>query len=457
MLQEKLPNQSQLNLYFPVLNQILNPKHELMKLSAVIQWHSLEMSLSKKYNNDMGRPAKPIRLMCSLLILKYLYNLSDEGLIAQWTQNPYYQYFGGFSEFQWGQPCASSELVHFRYRIGRQGEELILKESIRVHDDLKGGAGQKRRKKVSKEKQVFSDTTVQEKDITFPTDTKLYKKIVERCRRIARDSGLKVRQSYKRTVPKLMQAQRFRNHPKNKSKAIRAERKLKTIAGRMLREVDRQLEGFDRMIYQGFIDLANKILSQQKAGSKKIYSLDEPHVYCMSKGKDWKKYEFGSKVNVLWGGKSGLIMAVHNCEENVHDSKTLEPVLDQFERVNEYLPEECVTDRGFRGKVDVKGVKVSIPKPAAKNVTKYQKRKIREKFRKRAGIEPIIGHLKSDFRLKRNYLSGINGDHHNLIMSAVGFNIRKWIRCYLEHLKNWLKFILHYNFQNYCLNQLLAS
>ena len=150
-------------------------------------------------------------------------------------------------------------------------------------------------------------------------------------------------------------------------------------------------------------------------------------------------------------------MAVHNCEENVHDSKTLEPVLDQFERVNEYLPEECVTDRGFRGKVEVKGVKVSIPKPAGKNTTKYQKRKIREKFRKRAGIEPIIGHLKSDFRLKRNYLSGINGDHHNLIMSAVGFNIRKWIRCYLEHLKNWLKFILQYNFQNYRLNKPLTS
>jgi IS5 family transposase len=431
-----------------VLHQILNPKHELVKLSAVIQWHQLELALSKKYNNDMGRPAKPIRLMCSLLILKYLYNLSDEGLIAEWIQNPYYQYLGGFSEFQWGQPCASSELVHFRYRIGREGEELILKESIRVHDDLEDGAGKKKRGKSRKEKQVFSDTTVQEKDITFPTDTKLYKKIVERCRRIAKDSGLKVRQSYKRTVPKLMQAQRFRNHPKNKSKAIRAERKLKTIAGRMLREVDRQLEGFDRLIYQEFIDLANQILTQQKKGSKKIYSLDEPHVYCMSKGKDWKRYEFGSKVNVLWGGKSGLIMAVHNCVENVHDSKTVEPVLEQFERVNGYLPEECITDRGFRGKSEVKGVKV---KPVGKNATKYQKQKIREKFRKRAGIEPIIGHLKSDFRLKRNYLSGIDGDHHNLIMSAVGFNIRKWIRCYKEHLKNWLEIIKRQEFQIRCL------
>ncbi len=179
-----------------MLQQIPNPKHELVKLASVIQWHNLEMSFSKKYNNDMGRPAKPIRLMCSLLILKYLYNLSDEGLIAQWIQNPYYQYFGGFSGFGWGQPCAASELVHFRYRIGREGEELILKEPIRVHDDLEDKPKKKRSNKSRKEQQVFSDTTVQEKDVTFPTDTKLYKKIVERCRKIAKDSGLKVRQSY---------------------------------------------------------------------------------------------------------------------------------------------------------------------------------------------------------------------------------------------------------------------
>lgn len=438
MLQESLPDQSQLNLYFPVLQQILNPKHELVKLSSVIKWHELEMNLSQKYNNDMGRPAKPIRLMCSLLILKYLYDLSDEGLIEQWVQNPYYQYFGGYSEFQWKQPCAASELVHFRYRIGRQGEELILRESIRIHDDL---SGKKKQRKPRKEKRVFSDTTVQEKDITFPTDTKLYKKIVEGCRKIARENGIKVRQSYKRTVPKLMQAQRFRNHPKNKSKAIRAERKLKTIAGRMLREVDRQLDGIERLMYQGFMDIAYRVLAQKKKDNHKILSLHEPHVYCISKGKEWRKYEYGSKVNVLWGWTSGLVMGVHNCEKNLHDSKTVEPTLEQFERVNGYLPQECITDRGFTGKTEVKGVKVSIPKPGSKKASQYQKRKAREKFSKRAGIEPIISHLKSDFRLKRNYLSGIDGDHHNLIMSAVAFNIRKWIKKYLELRKNWLRLL----------------
>jgi IS5 family transposase len=295
--------------------------------------------------------------------------------------------------------------------------------------------------KTKKEKRVFSDTTVQEKDITFPTDTKLYKKIVEQCRRLAKENGLKVRQSYKRTVPKLMQAQRFRNHPKNKSKALKAERRLKTIAGRMLREVDRQLKGFNRLIWQNYIDIAYQVLAQKKTDSNKILSLHEPHVYCISKGKDWRKYEYGSKVNVLWGWKSGLIMGVHNCEKNVHDSKTVEPILEQFERVHGYLPEECITDRGFRGKTEVKGVRVSIPKPGSIKETQYQKRKTRAKFRKRAGIEPVISHLKSDFRLKRNFLSGIDGDHHNLIMSAAAFNIRKWIKRYKKILKNWLQLL----------------
>ena len=117
-----------------MLKQIINLKHPLCALSERIDWLKFERELSKKYNNDEGRPAKPIRLMCSLLILKHLYDLSDEELIEQWIQNPYYQYFGGMSEFQWEQPCASSELVHFRYRIGKEGEEMIFAESIRVHD-----------------------------------------------------------------------------------------------------------------------------------------------------------------------------------------------------------------------------------------------------------------------------------------------------------------------------------
>lgn len=429
-----------------MLKQIINLRHPLCALSERIDWLKFERELSKKYNNDEGRPAKPLRLMCSLLILKHLYDLSDEELIEQWIQNAYYQYFGGMSEFQWEQPCASSELVHFRYRIGKEGEEMIFMESIRVHDGdahPKGKSQEKSKgKRLKKQKRVYSDTTVEEKNITFPTDTKLYKAIATRCRRIAKKEGIQLRQSYQRTIPKLMLAQRFRKHPKNRKKALAAQRKLKTIAGRLLREIDRNLAGSaHRFMYQPFVQIAYKILAQQQDSQQKIYSIHQPHVYCISKGKEAKKYEYGCKVNVVWT-ESGLIMGATHLPENVHDSKVIAPALTQFERLHGYLPEEFITDRGFRGKSKVKGVRISIPRPPAKKLTAYQKRKNRKKFRKRAGIEPIISHLKHDFRLSRNFLAGIDGDRHNLMMAVTAFNFRKWIVKYQKTVKKWLRSML---------------
>ena len=442
MLQENLSDQNQLHFFMPVLKQIINPKHALCVLADRIDWLQLEITLSGKYKNDQGRPAKPIRLMCSLLILKHLYDLSDEELIAQWIQNPYYQYFGGMREFQWKQPCASSELVHFRYRIGRSGEELLFAESIRVHDGPGAGpAGPSKRQKVKKEKRVYSDTTVEEKNITYPTDTKLYKAIARRCNRIAHQEGIPQRQNYKRTIPKLMLAQRFRHHPKNRKKALAAQRKLKTIAGRLLREIDRKLPwSGNRFLYVDFLRVAYRVLAQQKDSTQKVYSIHEPHVYCISKGKEAKKYEYGCKVNVVWG-EAGLILGAHHLKENVHDSKVIAPALAQFERLHGYLPKEFVADRGYRGKGEVGGVKVSIPRPATKTSSAYQKRKNKKKFRKRAGIEPVIGHLKSDFRLSRNFLAGIKGDRHNLMMAVSAFNFRKWIVKYQKKLKIWLDIV----------------
>lgn len=439
MLQESVSDQNQLNCFTPVLKQIINPKHALCVLADRIDWLRLEAALSGKYNNDQGRPAKSIRLMCSLLILKYLYDLSDEELIAQWIQNPYYQYFGGMSEFQWKQPCASSELVHFRYRIGSDGEELLFTESIRVHDDPGAGkGGSPQGKGVKKEKRVYSDTTVEEKNITYPTDTKLYKAIAYRCNRIANQEGIRQRQNYKRTIPKLMLAQRFRHHPKNRKKALAAQRKLKTIAGRLVRELDRQLPwSGNRFLHVDFLKVAYRVLAQQKNSTQKVYSIHEPHVYCIRKGKEAKKYEYGCKVNVVWG-ESGLVLGAHHLKENVHDSKVIEPALAQFERLHGYLPKEFVADRGYRGKSEVGGVKVSIPRPPTKTSSAYQKRKNKKKFRRRAGIEPIIGHLKSDFRLSRNFLTGVDGDRHNLMMAVCAFNFRKWIVNYQRALKIWL-------------------
>ena len=198
-----------------------------MILANEIKWQIFEEAFAKHYS-DEGRPAKPIRLMVSLLMLKHLRNLSDESVVEQWMENIYYQYFSGEKSYACGVPCEASELVHFRNRIGEEGIELIFKESIRIN----GKDGQ--------EDEATADTTVQEKNITYPTDNKLHRKIIKKCVSIAEEQGFELRQSYSRTVKKLAGEQRFRNHPKNYKRACKADKKIKTIAGRLVRETGKK-------------------------------------------------------------------------------------------------------------------------------------------------------------------------------------------------------------------------
>ena len=181
------------------LKQIINPNHTLVLLADEMPWNEYEEQFSSLYSNT-GMPAKPIRLMTGLLILKQLKDLSDEAVVKQWVQNPYFQYFCGESEFQWEVPCDPSDLVHFRNRIGGDGMEKILEVSIKI---------QPARDKKRAMKFVALDTTAQEKNITYPTDVKLRKKIIEQCRIIAKKEGVELRQSYSRTLKRLMLMQRF--------------------------------------------------------------------------------------------------------------------------------------------------------------------------------------------------------------------------------------------------------
>ena len=219
--------------FFSSLADILNQSHLLYKLADKIDWAKFDTAFAPLYCQNNGHPAKPIRLMCGLLILKHLRNLSDESLVEQWSENTYYQYFCGMQEFVPGAPCASSELVHFRNRIGEKGIELIFQKSIRVNneeDDDQHHDG------------AFIDTTIQEKNITYPTDAELHKKIVHKVLGIVQELGLPLRQSYTFVLKRVYRDQRFRNHPKNRNKALKADRKLRTIAGRLVRELKRNLE-----------------------------------------------------------------------------------------------------------------------------------------------------------------------------------------------------------------------
>jgi IS5 family transposase len=411
----KTKDLSQTHLFEAQLVDLVDPKHKLCKLASKIPWDSLESELAELYSHT-GQPSKPVRLMVSLLLLKQMYNLSDEAVVERWVENPYYQHFSGEAVFRWSFPCHPTDLVRFRHRLGESGVKRILAMSIALH-------GQK-----ALEKEVVFDTTVQEKNITFPTDAKQYRKIIHHCGKIAGAEGVKQRQSYRRVVKKLALDLRFANHPKKRKKAARAQRKLRTIAGRLVRELDRKLSGPAKQNYSKQLDIYRAVLAQGRKSKNKIYSLHEPEVYCMSKGKEHKKYEFGSKASLAYTKTSGIIVGALNFAENTFDGHTLEGALAQMERLTGRRPDVAICDRGYRGKSKYGDTIRVIPKPPGKKDTAYQKTKARKRFRRRAAIEPVIGHLKSDHRLKRNYLKGVVGDAINLMLAAAAFNLKKWMR-----------------------------
>ncbi len=400
--------------FYSTFEEQLSHRHSLYILANQINWDIFEEAFTKLYS-DEGRPAKPIRLMVSLLILKHIRNISDESVVEQWFENIYYQYFSGEKSYACGAPCDASELVHFRNRIGEKGIELIFKESIRING------------KDGRENEATTDTTVQEKNITYPTDNKLHRKIIKKCIAIADKEDIEIRQSYTRTLKKLLMDQRFRNHPKNKGKAKKADKKVKTIAGRLVRELDRKLPPSQ---HQSILALFKKVLAQKKTDSNKIYSLHEPHVQCISKGKEHKKYEFGSKVSIITTKNTGVIIGAINIEKNVHDSKTLAPAMEQQQRLTGIILNNNFVDRGYRGVKEVFGTKIIIPDALGKNRTAYEKQKLRKGFKRRAAIEPKIGHLKQDHRLSRNFYGGIKGDNINVMLAAAGMNFKRMINIY---------------------------
>lgn len=413
---------NQLGFLAPTLKEQLNPKHELYLLADRIDWDYFEEEFAGFYSKN-GRPAHPIRLMTSLLILKSIYNLSDEVLVEEhWEMNVYFQYFSGSVLQQWGQPCAASDLVHFRKRIGEEGVQKILKHSIDKH----GKDGQ--------DKHVSVDTTVQEKNITYPTDAKLAKKIIDRCVKKAKKSNIKLRRSYKRTVKGLLRDTYNSQHPKRRKKSRAATRKLKTIAGRLVRELERKLPDGE---YAEQLALYTRVLAQKKDDKNKVYSLHEPEVYCISKGKAHKKYEYGCKASVVLTQNTGIIIGAMTFKTNKYDGHTLEDVLQQTSQLTGKTPKTATVDRGYRGKQTVGNTQILHPKPPLKKDNEYQRRKKRKHHRRRAAIEPIIGHLKTDHRAARNFLKGQKGDAINFIMAAAGFNFKKLMEKLKENL-NWL-------------------
>lgn len=407
---KKLPE-----LFRPMLVDFIDNKHELVLLSEKIDWDYFEKEFSPLYSK-VGNPSHPVRFMVGCLLLKHLYNLGDETLEKDWIMNPYMQYFCGRVFFEHEFPCDPSNFVHFRKRIGEKGIEKIFAYSVQMH-----GA------KTNTSNFVLSDTTVQENNTTFPTDAKLCKKVIDHCNKIAESEGIKQRQRYTKVSKQLVSNTYNGKHPKRAKMARKSQRQLKTIAMRLIRELERSFTAGQQEFYKDLLTRYTKVVTQKRNDTDKIYSIHKPFTRSIAKGKAHKQYEFGNKVGLITTANKGkkIILGIKAFLQTPYDGHTIEPLLEQMEKSGQELPKELVYDRGGRGKSEIKGVKISIPSTPRKTDTAYQKLTKRKKFRTRAAIEPIIGHLKTDFRLAQNYLMGETGPQINALLAATAWNMKK--------------------------------
>ena len=413
------------------LDQIINMQHELVQLAQAIDWPALEARFGAVYSDGPGMPPLPTRLMAGLAILKHTFNLSDEVLCERWVENPYFQYLTGEAFFCHALPFDRSSMTRWRGRMGEERIGALLQESLSLA--VKTGA-----MKPADTRQVIVDTTVQPKNVMFPTDAKLIHRARERLVRLARKTGLALRQSYVRVGKlALIKHQRYA-HAKQFKRANKALRKLKTYLGRTMRDIARQIAGkgdreaiFKWPLYQASTVLEHK----QRQRGRKIWSLHAPEVECIGKGKAHAPYEFGVKVSVattLKRSKGGQF-ALHAkaLPGNPYDGHTLASIIPDMEKTIGNQISRILADAGYRGHNAPDSHKFRV-------FTSGQKRRvtpaIKRQMRRRSAIEPVIGHIKAEHRMDRNYLAGKQGDAVNAILAAAGYNfslILRWLKALL--------------------------
>ena len=416
------------------LDAIIDMDHALVKLSRTIDWSFLEERFGAVYEDKPGRPPLPTRLMAGLAILKHTYNLSDEVLCERWVENPYYQFFCGEEFFQHRLVFDRSSLTRWRQRMGEEKLQALLQESLSV-------ATKTEAIKPSDLNRVIVDTTVQPKNVMFPTDARLLNRAREILVRLAKRQGLALRQSYARVGKfALIKHQRYA-HAKQFKRANRALRTLRTYLGRVIRDITRKIEGrtdlLGEIVLGRMLALARRVLDQkQHQRGPKVYSLHAPEVECIGKGKAHRPYEFGVKVSVattLSHAKGGqFVTHVKALPGTPYDGHTLKTVIPEMEALIGNIIERLVLDKGYRGHNAPPDYKFRV-------FISGQKRrvtpKIKREMRRRSAIEPVIGHLKSEHRMGRNYLWHRQGDATNAVLAAAGYNFRRLIR--------WLELSLH--------------
>ena len=409
------------DLFTSRLENILNPKHPLYKLSHQIDWTVFETAFGKTYSDGQGRPGNPIRVMVALHYIKYTFNLSDEDTVLGFVENPYWQYFCGFEYFQHKPPIDPSSLTRFRNRLGKSGVETLFRELIQTA---------KREGHLTKAhlNKVNVDTTVQEKAVAFPTDARLYYKARRTLVRAAKERDIDLRQNYNRLGKSHLIRQGRYSHASQMKRARRSTKKLKTYLGAVHRDIQRKVEHPDPELAR-LLEITNQILTQQRSSKNKIYSVHEPEVECISKGKVHKRYEFGNKVGLATTSRDNWIVGIESFHGNPYDGHTLNRTLSLVEEMTDWEAREVYADLGYRGHDYAGETRINI---VNHRHMKRKTRAVKKWFKRRAAIEPIIGHVKSDHRMSKNYLKGVVGDQINALLCGCGFNMRKLLSVFLR-------------------------
>ena len=418
MLPKREPEQPQRELFQIDLEQLIDLSHPLVRLGLCIDWRSFEQTLGSTYHPRQGAPGISTRLMVALHYLKYQHDLSDEDVVAAWVENPYWQHFSGMRHFQHQMPIDPSSMTRWRKRLGDAGAEQMLRATIETGVEM-------RVIRPAELKRINVDTTVQTKAIRFPTDARLYQRMRERLVNAARAEGLTIKQSYEHVGRRLlMQSSRYA-HARQMKRARACTRKLKTQLGRVIREVERQAAE-PSMKLDKLLQTAHRIYAQQKHDKNKIYSVHEPEVQCIAKGKAGKQYEFGNKVSVAVSSRGGWFVGAKSFTGNPYDGHTLAAQMKQVESLIANKVSEAHVDMGYRGHDYDGAVTVHVDKRRRGRTP----RALWRWMKRRAAVEPSIGHLKSEHRLERNRLKGAAGNAINAILAAAAMNFQKLIRAF---------------------------
>ena len=416
----------QANLFKVMLRDIVFDRHELVLLKKAINWERFEKALEPAYCEDNGRPSIPVRMMVGLTFLKYMFGLSDQEVLDNWCENPYWQDFCGGEFFEHEPPTDQTVMSRWRKRAGEAGVTDMITETL----------ASAVRNKVAKAKdfeRVNVDTTVQEKNIRFPTDARTLDRARERIVAVGTKLGIGFRRNYVRKGKTMLRKHSGYVKAKQFNRAENAVRAMKQYLTNVVADAENcqivpaslaQVAQLAKLVE--LVKLSKKLIAQDKntPGKDKIYSIHEPQVECIAKGKVHKRYEFGVKAGFVTASRTNWVLGAMALPGNPYDGNTLAQMLEQAERLSGVKPQHAYCDLGYRGH-DYKGeCDVQV-------VNRFRKRKPRAILRwwkRRSAIEPVIGHVKSDHYMGRNMLAGASGDKLNAMFAAVGFNLVKLMR-----------------------------